>query len=102
MKVTDDEELIVTSVKGMVIRMPVKGISIIGRATMGVTLMKLKERDKVTAVARLVRSVDMERVVEAGRTLTSYPSPNGDLVDDDDADGEEEPEEGQDGPEEDK
>jgi len=74
----------------MVIRMPVQGISLMGRATMGVTLMKLKERDKVTAVACLVRTSEEERVVEAGRTLTSCPAPNGDVVDengDEDRDG---------------
>jgi DNA gyrase subunit A len=81
MKVTDEDELIVTSLKGMVIRMPVQGISLMGRATMGVTLMKLKERDKVTAVARLLASSEEKRVVEAGRTLTSCPAPNGDVVD---------------------
>jgi DNA gyrase subunit A len=81
MKVTDEDELIVTSVKGMVIRMPVQGISLQGRATMGVTLMRLKEKDKVTAVARLLAMSEEERVVEAGRTLTSCPAPNGDLLD---------------------
>ena len=79
MKVTDDDELIVNSVKGMVIRMPVQGISLQGRATMGVRVMKLKEGDKIAAVARLVGISEEERVVEAGRTLTSCPSPNGDV-----------------------
>ena len=79
MKVTDDDELIVNSVKGMVIRMPVQGISLQGRATMGVRVMKLKEGDKIAAVARLVGISEEERVVEAGRTLTSGPSPNGDV-----------------------
>jgi len=81
MKVTDEEELIVTSVNGMVIRMPVQGISVLSRATMGVRLMKLKEKDKVTAVTRLMPPSEEERVVEAGRTLTSCPPPNGDVVD---------------------
>lgn len=81
MKVSDDDELIVTSVKGMVIRMPVQGISLLGRATMGVTIMRLKEKDKVTAVARLMAMSEEERLVEAGRTLTSCPAPNGDVVD---------------------
>ncbi len=40
--VKDDDELIVTSVNGMVIRMPVQGISVLGRATMGVRIMNLK------------------------------------------------------------
>jgi DNA gyrase subunit A len=80
--VKEDDELIVTSVNGMVIRMPVKGINILGRATMGVRLMKLREDDKVTAVARLLGAAEEERVVEAGRTITSCPTPNGDAVDD--------------------
>ena len=79
MKVTDDDELIVNSVKGMVIRMPVQGISLQGRATMGVRVMRLKEGDKIAAVARLVGISEEERVVEAGRTLTSCPAPNGDI-----------------------
>ncbi len=78
MKVSDEDELIVTSVKGMVIRMPVQGISLQGRATMGVRVMRLKEGDKIAAVARLVGVREEERVVEAGRTLTSCPPPNGD------------------------
>ena len=82
-EVKDDDELIITSVKGMVIRMPVQGISVLGRATMGVRLMKLKEGDEVTAVARLVGKAEEERVMEEGRTLTSCPSPNGDVVDED-------------------
>jgi DNA gyrase subunit A len=82
MKVTDDDELIVTSVKGMVIRMPVQGISLQGRATMGVRVMRLKEGDKVAAVARLVGTREEERVVEEGRTLTSCPAPNGDTDED--------------------
>ncbi len=79
--VEDDNELIVTSVHGMVIRMPVQGISLQGRATMGVRVMKLKEKDKISAVARLVGLSEEERAV-ALRSLTSCPSPNGDVVDD--------------------
>ncbi|MEM2892354.1 MAG: DNA gyrase subunit A [Thermoplasmata archaeon] len=79
MKVSDDDEIIATSVKGMVIRMPVSGISLQGRATMGVRIMRLKEGDKLAAVARLIGKLEEERAVEAGRTLTSCPAPNGDV-----------------------
>jgi len=72
----------VTSVHGMVIRMPVQGISLQGRATMGVRVMKLKEKDKISAVARLIGLSEEERAV-ASRTLTSCPAPNGDIVDED-------------------
>jgi len=79
--VADDDELIVTSVNGMVIRMPVGGIRLQGRATMGVRLMRLKGKDRVTAVARLVDLQEEEAVVEAGRTITKCPTENGDAVD---------------------
>ncbi len=94
MKVEEDDELIVTSVNGMVIRMPVSGISILSRATMGVRVMKLKEDDKVSAVTRLVGKAQEERAMETGRTLSSCPTPNGDVIDDDSEGGpeDEEPE----------
>jgi DNA gyrase subunit A len=57
--VSEDEELILTSVQGMVIRIPVKDISILGRATQGVRIMNLNEDDKVVAVARLAQ-IDAE------------------------------------------
>jgi len=108
MKVTDDEELIVTSVNGMVIRMPVKGISVLSRATMGVRLMKLKEKDKVTAVARLLAPSEEERAVQTGRSLAVSrepgKEPKGDGEDpgepedeDEEGDGEKEDENGEDG-----
>jgi DNA gyrase subunit A len=62
--VEEDNELIVTSQNGLVIRIPVNGISIIGRATKGVRIMNLNEGDKAVAVARLLREEEEERVVE--------------------------------------
>ncbi|HUU07812.1 MAG TPA: DNA gyrase subunit A [Thermoplasmata archaeon] len=85
--VTDDDELIFTSVKGMIIRMPVHGIRLQSRATLGVRFMRLKGRDLVTAVASLVGVADEERMAESGRTITKAPTEDGDLVDDNDTDG---------------
>jgi len=46
-----DEDLIIISNKGQIIRLPLKSVSIIGRATQGVRLMKFKEEgDKVASV----------------------------------------------------
>ena len=45
------EQLLISTTGGMMIRIPVNGISIIGRATKGVRLMRLNEGDKVTSVA---------------------------------------------------
>jgi DNA gyrase subunit A len=54
-EVLSDDELIVTSKRGMIIRIPVRGIRVQGRATMGVKVMRMKEGDKVVSVARLIQ-----------------------------------------------
>lgn len=46
-----DADLVVVSTQGQVIRIPVKGISLIGRATQGVRIMRMAEGDKVASVA---------------------------------------------------
>lgn len=46
---TDDEDLIVISQKGQVIRTAVKSISVLGRATQGVRIMRLEQGDKVAS-----------------------------------------------------
>jgi DNA gyrase subunit A len=53
--VEEGEELIVTSQQGMIIRIPIKDISILGRATQGVRIMNLNEGDRVVAVAKLAQ-----------------------------------------------
>lgn len=47
----EEEDLIVISQKGQVIRTPIKAISIIGRATQGVRIMRLDAGDKVASGA---------------------------------------------------
>jgi DNA gyrase subunit A len=54
-EVSADDELIVTSQNGMVIRIPVRGIRVQGRATMGVRVMRLKDGDRVVSLARLAQ-----------------------------------------------
>ena len=49
----DEEDLIVISRKGQVIRTGVKSISLLGRATQGVRIMRLEEGDKVASGACL-------------------------------------------------
>jgi len=62
-EVADSDELIVTSQHGMIIRVPVDQIRLTGRATQGVTIMKLREGDTVCALARL--AIDDEDMIEA-------------------------------------
>jgi len=50
--VKDDEDILLITDDGTVIRMPVDGISVLGRNTQGVRLMRVEEGCKVVCVAR--------------------------------------------------
>lgn len=50
--VKDDEEILLVSSEGIIIRLETKYISVMGRSTQGVTLMRLDEGDHVVAMAR--------------------------------------------------
>jgi DNA gyrase subunit A len=52
--VSDDDEIIIISKSGIIIRTAAKGISTIGRNTQGLRLMRLGEGDKVVAAARII------------------------------------------------
>jgi DNA gyrase subunit A len=65
--VDPDEQLLVTTKQGVVIRCPVSDIGVKGRATRGVRLQRLQEGDEVVAVARLVGEREEERVIEAAQ-----------------------------------
>ena len=49
--VGSDDEIMIISEEGVVVRTPVKGISELGRSTQGVCVMKIQDKDRVTAVA---------------------------------------------------
>jgi DNA gyrase subunit A len=53
-EVVDDDELLIMSQRGATIRVPIKGVSVIGRATQGVRLINLEEGDQVVDVARVI------------------------------------------------
>lgn len=54
MEVNDNDELVIISTKGMVIRQSVKDIRIMGRATQGVRVIRLKEADSIADIAKVV------------------------------------------------
>lgn len=58
LKVTKDDEIIIIANSGKLIRMKASSISLIGRATQGVKLIKLAEDDKVMGVARVAEKDD--------------------------------------------
>ena len=60
------DEVLVTSQGGMVIRIPIDDIRVMGRNTQGVAIMRLEKGDRVTATARLVGSELEESVIREG------------------------------------
>ena len=53
-EVVEEDEIMLTSKMGMIVRIPVKDIRIQSRNTMGVRIMKLNEGDKVVSVAKII------------------------------------------------
>ncbi len=53
--VADDDEIILISQQGIIIRTAAKGISIVGRSTQGVRVMRLSAQDKLVAAAKIAK-----------------------------------------------
>ena len=58
--VSEDDQIMLSTTKGMVARMRVKRISIVGRNTQGVRLMVLEEGDKIASVAKVAERTDLD------------------------------------------
>jgi DNA gyrase subunit A len=77
-EVKDDDEVIVTSTRGMVIRLPVSTVSVLGRNVQGNRIMRLEEGDKVMALARLAKDdipaeVERQEVRATEEALRNVP-----------------------------
>ncbi len=57
-KVLDDDELMIMTKNGVIIRLPIKGVSLQGRNTQGVRLINLEPGDEVIDVARVANEDD--------------------------------------------
>ncbi|HTZ18727.1 MAG TPA: DNA gyrase subunit A [Dissulfurispiraceae bacterium] len=53
-QVTDDDEIVLITNSGKVIRMPARNISVLGRNTQGVKLMDLDPEDRIVSMGRVV------------------------------------------------
>ena len=67
-KVTGDEDILLVSDDGTIIRMEAGGISLLGRATQGVRLMRPAEGAHVAAMARAEREPDEKEEAGTGET----------------------------------
>ena len=64
MQVTDDDELMLITQQGKILRMAAKGIRTIGRATQGVRLIDIEGDDRAVSIARLAEKDEDEGAVE--------------------------------------
>ena len=56
--VGEDEEIMMITAEGIIIRLAAKDISSMGRSTQGVTMMRLDEKDSLVALAKVVTKVE--------------------------------------------
>jgi DNA gyrase subunit A len=68
-EVQDEDELMVITQRGIIIRQPIKTIKTIGRNTQGVRLINLTTGDRVVDVARVVKSEGNGNGEEAGEGI---------------------------------
>ena len=61
--VRDDEELMAITSSGVVIRTPIESVSIYGRATQGVKIMRTSDEEKVVAIAKIKSEKDEEKII---------------------------------------
>lgn len=64
-QVTDDDDVMLISEQGKLIRMKAKDISVIGRATQGVRLIHMDSGEKLVALAKVITEEDEEAAVES-------------------------------------
>jgi DNA gyrase subunit A len=76
-EVSEEDELIMLTRSGIAIRVPVKGISVLGRNTQGVKLINLDQGDVVGDIARVVTEELPETVTVADGAAEEIPAESG-------------------------
>ncbi len=64
--VTDNDDLMIINKSGIAIRLEVKDLRVMGRATQGVKLINLKNNDSIAAVAKVMRDEDDDEEASEG------------------------------------
>ncbi len=70
-QVEDSDDLIIITKSGILIRMAVEGLRVMGRATQGVKLIRLQEEDEIASVERVEQLEEMEVLTEEGAEATT-------------------------------
>jgi len=71
--VHDNEELLVITEQGKILRTPANEIRTIGRATQGVRVMDLDGEDKIVSVALVVKAEEIQASSEAVDEVPKAP-----------------------------
>ncbi|HEX9163557.1 MAG TPA: DNA gyrase subunit A [Thermoanaerobaculia bacterium] len=74
--VRDDDQVLVISEQGMIIRFPVEGVRSMGRNTQGVRLINIEEGDRVVATLKIVEKEQQDDAAADDNAET--PEPSGD------------------------
>jgi DNA gyrase subunit A len=71
LSVNDKDSVITTTIKGMVIRVSMKDMRVMGRATQGVHMVRIKEGDKVVDVIKVpvAENLPLEKTEDGQTTL---------------------------------
>ena len=82
--VSDDDDLMIINKSGIVIRMAVEDLRVMGRATQGVRLINLKGNDAIAAVAKVLHNEDdVESMEDAEKPVGGEEPANGTTIADD-------------------
>jgi DNA gyrase subunit A len=77
--VSDDDQVLIISEQGMIIRFPVGGVRSMGRNTQGVRLINIEEGDRVVAAMKIVDKEQPEDLAAEAETVeTPLPEPPSD------------------------
>ena len=70
--VTDENDLMIITKLGITIRMKMEDVRIMGRATQGVRLIKVRDKDDIASVAKVpkVDEEDEENIIDGENTET--------------------------------
>ena len=76
MRVKDDDDVVIVTQNGILIRQEIEGVSVIGRNTQGVRLINLDEGDQVIDVALVVNQDEAEKDQVDGETAIDERTPS--------------------------
>jgi DNA gyrase subunit A len=60
LSVKDEDEIMMFTLKGQAVRSPIKDVSVVGRATQGVKLVNLGDKDELIGISKVIASEEDE------------------------------------------